>query len=119
MVCSSVTHTAAAHPRRGQAHGLEFEYAEEVDGKLLGKGKFWNACDQLFKAIGREPGGERCRLAGALLELERGRLKVDAERRTWIANISWQGLRIAGGKDLTVVAVEDGEDCSSCRSIAI
>jgi glutamate synthase (NADPH/NADH) small chain len=94
----------------GRLIGVEFEYTEEVDGKLLGKGEILEIpCDQLFKAIGQNLEVKDVASQEPYLELERGRLKVDAERRTSIANIWAGGDCIAGGKDLTVVAVEDGK----------
>ncbi len=41
--------------------------------------------------------------------MEKGRLKVDAERRTSLAGVWAGGDCIAGGEDLTVAAVEDGK----------
>lgn len=102
-------------PRRliaegGRLIGVEFEYTEEVDGKLLGKGEVLEIpCDQLFKAIGQNLEVKDVASQEPYLELEKGRLKVDAERRTSIANIWAGGDCIAGGKDLTVAAVEDGK----------
>ena len=41
-------------------------------------------------------------------QLEGGRIKVDAERRTSVAGIWAGGDCVAGGKDLTVASVDDG-----------
>ena len=46
--------------------------------------------------------------AGGALELSGGRIKVDAERRTSVQGIWAGGDCAAGGKDLTVAAVDDG-----------
>ena len=70
------------------------------------------ACDQLFKAIGQAflpadvEGGREA------VELEGGRIRVDDERRTSLAGVWAGGDCVAGGKDLTVVAVEDGKQAA-------
>jgi glutamate synthase (NADPH/NADH) small chain len=46
------------------------------------------------------------------LEVASGRLKVDAERRTTLANVWAGGDCVAGGDDLTVSAVEDGKQAA-------
>ena len=43
------------------------------------------------------------------VRLEGGRIAVDEERRTSLADVWAGGDCIAGGEDLTVVAVEDGK----------
>ena len=43
------------------------------------------------------------------LRMEKGRIAVDAERRTSIENVWAGGDCATGGKDLTVVAVQDGK----------
>jgi len=53
---------------------------------------------------------ERMHLIGVLGPLiEAGRIKVDAERRTSMIGVWAGGDCAAGGRDLTVVAVEDGK----------
>jgi dihydropyrimidine dehydrogenase (NAD+) subunit PreT len=102
-------------PRRliadgGRLIGVELEYTEESDGKLAGRGEILEIpCDQLFKAIGQALEVKDVASQEPYLELEKGRLKVDAERRTSIGNIWAGGDCVAGGKDLTVTAVEDGK----------
>jgi dihydropyrimidine dehydrogenase (NAD+) subunit PreT len=87
----------------GRLAGVELEY---TDGRLE---TLTLACDQLFKAIGQAflpadlDGGRE------VVELEGGRIRVDAERRTSIPGVWAGGDCVAGGKDLTVVAVEDGK----------
>jgi dihydropyrimidine dehydrogenase (NAD+) subunit PreT len=102
-------------PRRliaegGRLIGVELEYTEEMDGKVLGKGEVLEIpCDQLFKAIGQSLEVKDVASQEPYLELEKGRLKVDAERRTSIGNVWAGGDCIAASKDLTVAAVEDGK----------
>ncbi len=58
----------------------------------------------IFKAIGQT----YVDATGGALELEGGRITIDAERRTSVAGIWAGGDCAAGGKDLTVAAVDDG-----------
>src|SRR5215216_3217399 len=102
-------------PRRliaegGRLIGVELEYTEEMDGKVLGKGEVLEVpCDQLFKAIGQSLEVKDVASQEPYLEIEKGRLKVDAERRTSIDNVWAGGDCVAASKDLTVAAVEDGK----------
>jgi glutamate synthase (NADPH/NADH) small chain len=103
-------------PRRllgegGQLVAVELEYTREDDGgRLVGTGEtLILPCDQLFKAIGQaflpaDLDGSR-----EVVELEGMRIAVDAERRTSIRGVWAGGDCVAGGKDLTVAAVEDGK----------
>jgi glutamate synthase (NADPH/NADH) small chain len=88
----------------GRVTGVEFAYTDGTAGTVT------LACDQLLKAIGQAflPGD----LGGEIVELEAGRLKVDAERRTSLAGVWAGGDCVAGGKDLTVAAVEDGKQAA-------
>ena len=85
----------------GRLAGVELEYTDGRQETLT------LACDQLFKAIGQAflPAD----LDGEVVELEGGRIAVDAERRTSLAGVWAGGDCVAGGRDLTVVAVEDGK----------
>ncbi len=89
----------------GRAAGLACEYAREVKGKLVGTGETFDlAADMIFKAIGQT----YVDVTGGALKLEGGRIAVDAARRTSVAGIWAGGDCAAGGKDLTVAAVDDG-----------
>ncbi|MFY8151960.1 MAG: FAD-dependent oxidoreductase, partial [Hyphomicrobiales bacterium] len=95
----------------GHVSAIELEYTHEVDGKLTGTGETTTiACDQVFTAIGQTflPG----EVAGVALAMEKGRLKVDAERKTSVPGVWAGGDCVAGGKDLTVAAVEDGKQAA-------
>ena len=87
----------------GRLAGVELEYTDGRQETLT------LACDQLFKAIGQAflpadlDGGRE------VVELEGGRIAVDAECRTSLAGVWAGGDCVAGGRDLTVVAVEDGK----------
>ena len=96
----------------GRVTGIEFEYTREQDGRLVGTGEtFTLEADMVFKAIGQTFDGEALNGAIAGVELEGGRVKVDAERRTSLAGV-WAGGDCVGGDDLTVVAVADGRDAA-------
>ena len=90
----------------GKLSAVEFEYTDNRTGTLT------LPCSQLFKAIGQaflpaDVDGSR-----ELVELEHGRIAVDAERRTSLSGIWAGGDCITGGKDLTVTAVEDGKQAA-------
>ena len=90
----------------GKLSAVEFEYTDSRTGTLT------LPCSQLFKAIGQaflpaDVDGSR-----ELVELEHGRIAVDAERRTSLSGIWAGGDCVAGGKDLTVTAVEDGKQAA-------
>ena len=95
----------------GKLTAVELEYTREDGGKLVGTGEtIILPCDQLFTAIGQAfiPAD----IAGVPLAQEKGRLTVDAERRTSVPGIWAGGDCIANGKDLTVAAVEDGKQAA-------
>ena len=68
------------------------------------------ACDQVFKAIGQKLDDAPEDLPA--LALKDGRISVDGERRTSLAGVWAGGDCVAGGSDLTVVAVEDGKQAA-------
>lgn len=91
----------------GAISAIELERTQTVDGRLVGTGEtVVIEADQIFKAIGQTFVAEG--LDGAMT-LERGRIKVDAERRTALAKVWAGGDCISDGDDLTVIAVEDGK----------
>ena len=89
--------------------GIRCEYTRVEAGRVTGTGETFDLpADMVFKAIGQTF------LAGSLgsgeaFTLEKGRLVVDAERRTSVPGVWAGGDCVAGGEDLTVVAVEDGK----------
>ena len=95
----------------GHVTGVEFEYTHEgSDGRLEGKGEFFTLpADVVFKAVGQELSVVGANGANLPLRMEKGRIAVDAERRTSIENVWAGGDCATGGKDLTVVAVQDGK----------
>jgi len=95
----------------GALTAVELEYTRlDERGSVQGTGeRFTLAADMLFKAIGQVLLSDGLDGGGDLLELSGARIAVDSERRTSIAGIWAGGDCISGGKDLTVVAVEDGK----------
>ena len=105
-----------ASPRRltladGALAGVEFESTRlDSQGRVAATGATFSlAADMLFKAIGQTFVRNELGVGAELLQLHEGRLRVDAERKTSLAKIWAGGDCVAGGKDLTVVAVEDGK----------
>ncbi|GLS22896.1 dihydropyrimidine dehydrogenase subunit A [Labrys miyagiensis] len=99
------------HAEGGKLAAVELEYTREEGGKLVGTGeKLRLECDQLFTAIGQAFLPKE--VDGVPLALEKGRLAVDAERRTSVPGIWAGGDCVAGGQDLTVAAVEDGKQAA-------
>jgi glutamate synthase (NADPH/NADH) small chain len=91
----------------GALTGVELEYTQvDASGRITSTGeRFTLAADMLFKAIGQTLVTQEL----DTLELRDGRIAVDDERRTSIPGVWAGGDCVAGGKDLTVVAVEDGK----------
>jgi glutamate synthase (NADPH/NADH) small chain len=91
--------------------GVEFEYTRAGEGgKLEGTGQaFTLDADIVFKAIGQEVSWDKLGAASAILRIVRGRIAVDANRKTSLDNVWAGGDCVAGGKDLTVTAVQDGK----------
>ena len=97
-------------PRNGAVTAITFEYTRLEDGRVVGTGeRLTLACDQVFKAIGQKLDDARDLPA---LVLKDGRISVDRERRTSLAGVWAGGDCVAGGSDLTVVAVEDGKQAA-------
>ena len=90
---------------------VELEYTREgPDGRLEGTGEtFALNADIVFKAIGQEIAWDELGAASAVLRVTNGRIAVDANRKTTIDNVWAGGDCVAGGKDLTVTAVQDGK----------
>lgn len=85
----------------GRLAAVEFDYTDGTSGTLT------LPCDQLLKAIGQAFVADD--LGAEMVELAGGRLAVDGDRRTTLAGVWAGGDCVAGGKDLTVAAVEDGK----------
>ena len=95
----------------GRARGVRFEYtALDQGGKLVMTGETCElAADIIFKAIGQRIAWDELTGVAATLELDNGRIRVDANRKTSLATVWAGGDCVADGKDLTVSAVQDGK----------
>ena len=95
----------------GKVSGVRFEYTRNNErGELEGTGETCSIqADVVFKAIGQKiPWDSMGNLANHL-ETNRGRIRVDGNRRTTARGVWAGGDCVADGKDLTVSAVQDGK----------
>lgn len=83
----------------GQVSGVRFTRADGSEETF--------AADMVFKAIGQK--FDQAVLAGSGLALQGGRVAADADGRTAVPKLFAGGDCRAGGRDLTVEAVEDGK----------
>lgn len=94
----------------GSTSEIEFERTRvDSTGQIMGTGELIRfPVDTVFKAVGQ-------RLHDSVFDVEPnlefadGRIKVDGNRKTSLANVWAGGDCVAVGEDLTVVAVEDGK----------
>ena len=95
----------------GAIRAVVFEHTMlDVDGRLAGTGeRFELACDQLFKAVGQKLRPTDLNGSARQLEVARGKIAVDIDRRTSFGNVWAGGDAVGLDQDLTVVAVEDGK----------
>ncbi|PTM92799.1 NAD(P)-dependent oxidoreductase [Mycoplana dimorpha] len=95
--------------RDDRVAGIEVEYTEMRDGRLVGTGETGIlAADQVFKAIGQTFVPDA---VGNLL-LEGGRIAIDAEGRTSMPRVWAGGDCVKAGEDLTVTSVAQGRDAA-------
>jgi glutamate synthase (NADPH/NADH) small chain len=89
--------------------GVTFEYTRRsAQGGVEGTGEYFRIeADQVFKAIGQMFSDSPLQ-ADEMPEAADGRIRVDAERRTSLPGV-WAGGDCVAGRDLTVVAVQDGK----------
>lgn len=94
----------------GHVVGVEFERTREDEaGRLIDTGeRFTVEADMVLKAIGQKLVADG--IDRAILALDGGRIVVDDERRTSLAQV-WAGgdCAVHQGLDLTVQAVQDGK----------
>jgi len=101
----------------GAITGIELERTQEHNGSLTGTGETMTLpADMVFKAVGQTL--IAADLGGAL-SLEKGRIVVDADRRTSLADVWAGGDCVLGGEDLTVAAVEDGKIAAESINAAL
>jgi glutamate synthase (NADPH/NADH) small chain len=90
---------------------VQFEYTRlDDDGNLKGTGDTCELdADIVFKAIGQQVSWDAMGDTAEMLELERGRIAVDDDRKTSLPDVWAGGDCVNGGEDLTVYAVQDGK----------
>ncbi len=114
VVIRTWTRPAAIEGHAGLFSGVLCEDTHEHEGVLASPGSVFRIeADMLFTAIGQR--GTPDAFDGAGIEVKAGRIVVDGERRTSAPGVWAGGDCVAGGDDLTVVAVEDGKQAA--RSI--
>ena len=86
-----------------RVRGVEFESTQNAGETYV------LDADVVFKAIGQKVLWQTLADTAQILELEKDRIRVDEERRTSVRGVWAGGDCIAGGKDLTVSAVQDGK----------
>ena len=92
----------------GSLEAVEFEYTQDVDGKLTGTGETVVVpADQCFRAIGQTLEG-----APETLDLTGGKIAVSEAGKTSLAGVWAGGDCASGGDDLTVTAVAEGRDAA-------
>ncbi len=92
----------------GAAAEIELEYTSVEDGRVRGTGETMRlAAEQVYKAIGQSLVGQP-----EEVELEGGKIMVDATGRTSVAMVWAGGDCASGGEDLTVTAVAEGRDAA-------
>jgi glutamate synthase (NADPH/NADH) small chain len=95
-------------PAAGHVVGVRFARQQLLDGRLAPTGQHETlAADTVFKAIGQKL--DAGVLADIGLALQGGRIVADDDGRTGVAGLWAGGDCRAGGRDLTVEAVEDGK----------
>jgi len=95
---------------KGHVSAIEFEITEEENDGLSGTGEtFTLEADMVFKAIGQTFLDISLGDTVGDIAMDRGRICVDAKRRTSLEGVWAGGDCVAGGEDLTVAAVEDGK----------
>jgi len=100
----------------GRVSGVRFAATALQDGRLVETGEtFTLAADMVLKAIGQSFVAP----AGTTLALQGGRIATDADGRTSLARVWAGGDCRAGGRDLTVEAVEHGKRAAASIDSAL
>ena len=92
----------------GALSEVEFVRTRTVNGKTEDTGaRFKIRADQLFRAI-----GQKLVVSAQGMEVDRGKITVDANGRTTLDGVWAGGDCASGGDDLTVTAVAQGRDAA-------
>ncbi len=91
--------------------GVEFEATRlGADGRLEGTGEIHVLeADVVYKAIGQRVLWDGLGSTAEILNMERGRIVIDENRKTSLPDVWAGGDCVYGGDDLTVSAVQDGK----------
>ena len=91
--------------------GIVFEYTSlDENGKLQNTGECCDLqADVVFKAIGQKVNWDELGETSGCVVVEHGRIKVNVQRKTSLADVWAGGDCIQSGEDLTVSAVQDGK----------
>ncbi|MBO6891926.1 MAG: NAD(P)-dependent oxidoreductase [Roseibium sp.] len=101
----------------GSITAIELERTAEEDGRLVGTGSVVTLpADMVFKAVGQTLVQSDL---GDGVALEKGRIVVDENRKTNLADVWAGGDCVLGGEDLTVTAVEDGKIAAESINAAL
>lgn len=101
----------------GAITAIELERTQEQNGSLTGTGEVITLpADMVFKAVGQTLVQADL---GDALSLEKGRIVVDADRKTNLVDVWAGGDCVLGGEDLTVAAVEDGKIAAESINAAL
>lgn len=107
----------AVEAEGGVLRGMRFAATRLENGRLVDTGKqFTIEADMVLRAIGQS---YRAEPAGSALLLEGGRIKTDADGATSLPRVWAGGDCRAGGRDLTVEAVEHGKRAAAAIDRAL
>ncbi|GGB60781.1 dihydropyrimidine dehydrogenase subunit A [Roseibium aquae] len=94
----------------GHITAIDLERTRDDNGALVGTGTIIRLpADMVFKAVGQTLVQTDLNGSGPNIQIEKGRIVVDADRKTSLEDVWAGGDCILGGEDLTVAAVEDGK----------
>jgi len=94
----------------GHITAIDLERTKDDNGSLVGTGEVVRlSADMVFKAVGQALVPADLNGSGPNIQIEKGRIVVDADRKTSLEDVWAGGDCILGGEDLTVAAVEDGK----------
>jgi dihydropyrimidine dehydrogenase (NAD+) subunit PreT len=101
----------------GQVTGVRFAATKLEGGRLVNTGeRFTLPADRVLRAIGQSFVAAP---VGSAIRLEQGRIAADAEGRTSLPGVWAGGDCRAGGRDLTVEAVEHGKVAARSIDLAL
>ncbi len=107
----------AVEAEGGVLRGMRFASTQLESGQLVDTGEqFFLEADLVLRAIGQSFVAEP---VGAALALEAGRIRTDADGATSVARVWAGGDCRAGGRDLTVEAVEHGKRAAIAIDLAL